>query len=94
MTKEELKYRLVEPRKDSITQFKPFYQITPEELQQLILDKNTKKTEEICKLISQKFDDWVFNIETQSGEKLMVVNSSDFSDIIAEIEDELLDKKL
>ncbi|WP_428743198.1 hypothetical protein [Tenacibaculum sp.] len=35
MTKEDLKNRMVVPHKDSITQFEPFYQITPKELDEL-----------------------------------------------------------
>lgn len=68
----------------------------------LILKQKAMKTERIkeqndypekvCELIRQKFDDWVFGVETQSGEKLKVVDSADFNDIITEIECEI--KKL
>ncbi len=47
------------------------------------------KPEKVCELIRQKLDDWVFGLETQAGEKLKVVDSSDFNDIITEIENEL-----
>lgn len=49
------------------------------------------KPEKVCELIRQKFDDWVFGLETQSGEKLKVVDSTDFNEIITEIESELKD---
>lgn len=51
------------------------------------------KPEKVCELIRQKFDDWVFGLETQAGEKLKVVDSTDFNDIITEIESELKDLK-
>lgn len=47
------------------------------------------KPEKVCELIRQKFDDWVFGLETQAGEKLKVVDSNDFNDIITEIESKL-----
>ena len=49
------------------------------------------KPEKVCELMRQKFDDWVFGLETQAGEKLKVVDSTDFNDIITEIESELKD---
>ena len=49
------------------------------------------KPEKVCELIRQKFDDWVFGLETQAGEKLKVVDSTDFNEIITEIENELKD---
>ena len=49
------------------------------------------KPEKVCELIRQKFDDWVFGLETQAGEKLKVVDSTDFNDIITEIESEVKD---
>ena len=55
-----------------------------------LLDVVQTKPEKVCKLIRQKFDDWVFGLETQAGEKLKVVDSSDFNDIITEIENELI----
>lgn len=47
------------------------------------------KPEKVCELVRQKFDDWVFGLETQAGEKLKVVDSTDFNEIITEIESEL-----
>ncbi|WP_417444622.1 hypothetical protein [Joostella sp.] len=47
----------------------------------------------ICDLIRQKFDEWVFGIETQAGEKLRVVDSKDFNEIITEIEKEIKNTK-
>lgn len=47
------------------------------------------KPEKVCEAIRQKLDDWVFGLETQSGEKLKVVDSTDFNEIITEIENEL-----
>lgn len=52
------------------------------------------KPEKVCELILQKFDDWVFGLETQEGEKLKVVDSTDFNEIITEIESELKNKTL
>lgn len=49
------------------------------------------KPEKVCELVRQKFDDWVFGLETQEGEKLKVVDSTDFNEIITEIESELKD---
>lgn len=49
------------------------------------------KPEKVCGLVRQKFDDWVFGLETQAGEKLKVVDSTDFNEIITEIESELKD---
>jgi hypothetical protein len=60
--------------------------------QQLLLHNVVQaKPEKVCELIRQKFDDWVFGLETQAGEKLKVVDSTDFNDIITEIESELKD---
>ncbi|NRA92620.1 MAG: hypothetical protein HRU26_08030 [Psychroserpens sp.] len=62
------------------------------EQKQLLLHNVVQaKPEKVCELIRQKFDDWVFGLETQSGEKLKVVDSTDFNDIITEIESELKD---
>ena len=47
------------------------------------------KPKKVCELIHQKFDDWVFGLETQAGEKLKVVDSSDFNEITKEIENYL-----
>ena len=49
------------------------------------------KPEKVCELVRLKFDDWVFGLETQAGEKLKVVDSTDFNEIITEIENELKD---
>lgn len=60
--------------------------------QQLLLHNVVQaKPEKVCELVRQKFDDWVFGLETQAGEKLKVVDSTDFNDIITEIEKELKD---
>lgn len=59
---------------------------------QLLINGVVKaKPEKVCELIRQKFDDWVFGLETQAGEKLKVVDSTDFNEIITEIESELKD---
>jgi hypothetical protein len=61
-------------------------------VEQLLLHNVVQaKPEKVCELIRQNFDDWVFGLETQSGEKLKVVDSTDFNDIITEIESELKD---
>lgn len=53
--------------------------------EQLIIDGVVQaKPEKVCELIRQKFDDWVFGLETQEGEKLKVVDSTDFKEIIIE----------
>ena len=48
-----------------------------------------KSKDEVCEIIRETFDKWVFNLETQSGEKLKVVDSKDFHDIITEIKTKL-----
>ena len=45
--------------------------------------------EKVYELIHQKLDDWVFGVETQAGEKLKVVDSADFNDIITEIKEQV-----
>ena len=45
--------------------------------------------EKVYELIHQKLDDWVFGVETQAGEKLKVVDSTDFDDIITEIKEQV-----
>ena len=52
------------------------------------------KLEKVRELVRLKFDDWVFGLETQAGEKLKVVDSTDFNDIITEINKQLKKKTL
>ena len=47
------------------------------------------KPDKVCELVREEFDGWIFGIETQAGEKLKVVDSSDFSEIITELESKL-----
>lgn len=51
------------------------------------------KPEEVCKIVRKTFDDWIFGVELSDGEKLIVVDSADFNEIITEIEDKLKNPK-
>ena len=92
---ENYKYALRAVQKKEIKQRKTIKKLLQdkEELKKQLLLHNVLQAnpEKVCELIRQKFDDWVFGLETQAGEKLKVVDSTDFNDIITEIESKLKD---